>query len=96
MGKAIAGIEEHQRPRFFAPLEARLESIRAKAKPLDVLIDRKPAAREEIEAAAADSGVPAERLRWLPVRHMKGFWTALIDDADGKPAAWIALDPYED
>ena len=31
--------------------------------------------------------IPAERVRWLPVHHRKGFWTALIDIDDGKPVA---------
>jgi len=36
----------------------------------------------------------AARVRWLPVHHRKGFWTALIDSESGKPLAYIDLDPY--
>jgi hypothetical protein len=38
--------------------------------------------------------VPAERVRWLPVHHRLGFWTALVDIQDGKPIEWVAFDPY--
>jgi hypothetical protein len=92
--ESLNGNEEHRRPKFFAPLSAKLDVIRAKAKSLDVLEKKKPAAKDMLDAAAAGSGVPAERLAWLPVRHFKGFWTALIDTADGKPVAWVNLDPY--
>jgi hypothetical protein len=92
--QAVAGNEEHQRPRFYVPLADKLDAIRAKAKKLDALEKRKPDASAMLNSAAAGSGVPAERLAWLPVRHFRGFWTALIDTADGKPVAWVPLDPY--
>jgi len=38
--------------------------------------------------------LPAERVRWLPVHHRMGFWTALIDTQDGRPIDWVAFDPY--
>jgi hypothetical protein len=93
--ESLNGNEEHQRPKFFAPLEARLDTIRAKAKPLTTLEKRKPTAKPLLDEAAAGSGIPLERLAWLPVRHRNGFWTALIDTADGKPVAWAAVDPYD-
>jgi len=40
--------------------------------------------------------IPAERVRWLPVRHRLGFWTALVDTGNGEPIAWVAFDPYGD
>jgi hypothetical protein len=33
-------------------------------------------------------------VRWLPVRHIKGFWTALIDTQSGRPVAYVPFDPY--
>jgi hypothetical protein len=38
--------------------------------------------------------VPPGRLAWLPVRHFRGFWTAIVDMDTGKPAAYVDLDPY--
>lgn len=92
--ESLNGNEEHQRPKFFVPLSAKLDRIRARARKLEVLEQKKPQAKAMLESAAADSGVPAERLAWLPVHHFKDFWTVLIDTADGKPVAWVPLDPY--
>lgn len=92
--KSLAGLEEHQRPKFFQPLEVQLERIREKAGKLPDLIKKKPGSKAALEKAAGESGIPAERLRWLPVRHRKGFWTTLIDTNDGRPKVYLDLDPY--
>jgi hypothetical protein len=92
--QSVAGKGEHQRPKFYAPLAVKLDTIRAKARELQELESKKPAAAPLIEAAIAGSGVPVARLRWLPVRHRNGFWTTLVDIENGKPAAWVPVDPY--
>jgi hypothetical protein len=92
--QSVQGNEEHERPKFYVPLSEKLDAIRARAKKLEVLEMRKPEAKAMLESAAARSGVPAERLAWLPVHQFKDFWTAIIDTADGKPVAWVPLDPY--
>ncbi len=94
MFKAVEGLEEHQRPKFYAPLPDKLDAIRLKAKKVADLEARKPASKTVLEEAVAGLDIPADRVAWLPVRHRKGFWTALIDTADGKPVGWVALDPY--
>jgi hypothetical protein len=93
--ESLQGNEEHQRPKFYAPLESRLEAIRARSKTLAALEAKKPGAKPAIDQAIAASGTPPDRLRWLPVRHRNGFWTVLIDTIDGKPVAWVAVDPYD-
>jgi hypothetical protein len=92
--ESLGGNEEHQRPKFFVPLEAKLDVIRAKSKPLKALADKWPASRPLLDAAVADVGMPEDELAWLPVRHLMGFWTAVIRKADGKPVAWVDFDPY--
>ena len=94
MFQALSGNHEHLRPRFYVTYESKLESIRAKAKAVEALEKRKPAAKPLIDAAMRDAGIPVERIRWLPVHHAKGFWTVLIDIDDGKPVAWANFDPY--
>ena len=94
MFAALDGNEEHQRPRYYAPLEDQLEAIRKRARPIANLEKRKPASKPLLDEAMAGVRIPAERLRWLPAHHRNGFWTALIDTADGKPVAWVDLDPY--
>ena len=91
--QALSGNEEHQRPKFYAPYDSQLDAVRKRAKPLTVLEEKKPEARALIDAALKKAGASRDGVKWLPVRHFRGFWTALVDDA-GKVVAWLPLDPY--
>jgi hypothetical protein len=91
---ALAGKEEMARPRFYRPYETAVPEIRRRAGTLATLIAKHPEAKSLIENAAAQTGLPDQRLRWLPVRHRKGFWTALIDFDTGLPVGYFPLDPY--
>jgi hypothetical protein len=91
---AVAGKHEMARPRFYHPYEAALPEIRRRAGMLDALAAKHPRAKPLIDEAVADTGLPRERLRWVPVRHRKGFWTALVDLDTGRPVAYFDLDPY--
>ena len=92
----LPGNEEHQRPKFFAPYQTALADIRRRAKPVPALVAKFPAAAPLLDTAMRELPIPAERVRWLPVHHRQGFWTALIDNDDGKPVAYVAFDPYGD
>jgi hypothetical protein len=92
--QALAGNEEHMRPKFYVTYESQLGKIRARAKTIDELTQKKPASKPLLEAAMRDVSIPAARVRWLPVHHRQGFWTALIDLEDGKPVAYFDFDPY--
>jgi hypothetical protein len=91
---ALEGREEMTRPRFYQPYETAVPEIRKRAGKLEALVEKHPEAKGIIDTAAAGVSIPAERLRWLPVRHRKGFWTALIDTDTGRPVGYVALDPY--
>lgn len=92
--EALAGNEEHVRPKFYQPYESQLEVLREYAKPLAALEAKKPQARPLIEAALKGKPKAKGEYRWLPVRHFRGFWTAIVDDADGSVVAWLDFDPY--
>jgi hypothetical protein len=92
--QSVAGNEEHQRPKFYAPYETALPEIRRRAAPLPALTATFPAAGPLVDAAMRDVKIPAERVRWLPVHHRRGFWTVLIDTDDGEPVGYVAFDPY--
>jgi hypothetical protein len=92
--QSLEGNEEHQRPRFYAPLDAQLQRIRQRAKPLSELEQKKPESKPLLEQELRGVPVPPGRLAWLPVRHFRGFWTAIVDTDTGKPAAYVDLDPY--
>lgn len=92
--QSVIGNEEHQRPKFYAPYESALEQIRKRAKTIQALEKKFPDYAPYLDEAARESGLPPERLRWLPVHHRKGFWTALIDDQTGRPVGYAPVDPY--
>jgi hypothetical protein len=93
--QSLSGNEEHQRPRFFAPFESELENVRRRSQALAALERKKPEAGPLLQSALHDVQLPRERLEWLPVRHFRGFWTAIIDETTGRPVAYIDLDPYD-
>jgi len=92
--QSLAGNEDHMRPRFYVKYETELKNILAHAKPVEDLTGKHPAIKPQFDAAMARMKIPASRVRWLPVHHRTGFWTALIDTADGKPVAYVNFDPY--
>ena len=92
--QSLAGNEEHMRPRFYAPYESALPEILEHAKTIQYLEKKHPSSKPLLDAAVANIGIPAARVRWLPVHHFRGFWTALIDVNDGKPVGYVDFDPY--
>src|SRR5690606_28289526 len=92
--KSIDGVDIHLRPRYYGPFERGLPQIQKRAKEFSVLEARHPEAKADIEAARREAGIPDEYQRWLPARHAKGFWTAIVDTRTGLPVSWIDLDPY--
>ena len=92
--QSVAGNEEHQRPKFYAAFETALPGITRNARTIESLTAKFPESKPLFDAAMQKLEVPAERVRWLPVHHRLGFWTALVDIQDGKPIEWVAFDPY--
>jgi hypothetical protein len=92
--QSVAGNEEHARPKFYAPYESALPDVRKRARTVEWLTRKFPQSKPLFDEAMKKVEIPPERVRWLPVRHRLGFWTALVDTADGKPIDWVAFDPY--
>ena len=92
--QALDGNEEPMRPKFYVPYESRLPAILKKAKPLGELLERHKDAGTKLAAARAETKLPDEKLRYLPVRYHDAFWTALIDAESGLPVAYFDFDPY--
>ena len=92
--QSVAGNEEHQRPKFYAPYEAALEQIRKRARTVETLERKFPAYAPALDAAVREAGIAPQSARWLPVHHRKGFWTAIIDGASGRPLSYAPVDPY--
>ena len=92
--QSLQGNEEHQRPKFYAPYSAGLEEIRKRARGIDVLEKKFPDYAPALDAAVREAGLAPGTARWLPVHHRRGFWTAIVDPASGRPLAYAAVDPY--
>lgn len=84
---ALAGKDYPVLPVYYAPYERGLPELKRRALPVSELEKRHPEAKLLITAADRD-------LLWLPVKHAKGFWTALLDPNTGRPVRWLPLDPY--
>jgi hypothetical protein len=90
----LGGLTLGARPDFWMPYADAVEAVKAEAKPLGELLQRKPEARGAAEAMAKRLGRPVEGLRYLPVAGRQLFWTALIDPATGMPLDYLPVDPY--
>jgi hypothetical protein len=91
---SLAGKDYSVLPAYYVPYERNLPEIKQRALPLSVLEKRHPQAKPLVADAIARIDIPAEKLVWVPVKHRKGFWTALLDPDTGRPVDWLPLDPY--
>jgi hypothetical protein len=91
---ALAGRDVSVRPRYYVPYDSQLETIKRKAQRLSDLEQRHPESVPLVAGVADEHQVEKDTLRWVPVKHRRGFWTALIDIGTGYPVGYIELDPY--
>jgi hypothetical protein len=84
---ALAGKDYAVLPAYYVAYERGLPWIKERALPVSELEKRHHEAKELLTATD-------EKLVWLPVKHAKGFWTALLDPDTGRPVRWLPLDPY--
>jgi hypothetical protein len=90
----VSGKDISSMPRYYAPYDAAIDAIRRHTQPITVLESHHPDAKKTIEAALAGVKLPHADVAWLPIKYRKGFWTALIDPASGRPVGYVPLDPY--
>lgn len=88
---SVGGKETSVMPAYYVPYESQRDAILKAAKPLEVLYKHHPDAKALV---AAEHLSNAAALRWMPVKHRRGFWTVLIDPKTAEPVRYIALDPY--
>lgn len=91
---ALEGKDVSYRPKFYVEYESQLEDIRKMSKPLSDITTKHPTLAPMLDEAVRESGKDAKDLRWLSVKHRKGFWTALIDVQSGYPVAYLSADAY--
>jgi hypothetical protein len=91
---AIAGKDLPVLPRYYVTYESQLDDIKAHAQSLSDLTKRHSDAAALLPDAERKLKTPAEQLRWLPVKHKSGFWTALLDAQTWQPVGYLPIDPY--
>ncbi len=68
--------------------------VKRKVKPLSSLERRHRESAPLVAESLRELRRPAEDLGWLPVKHSRGFWTALVDRRSGYPVKYLPIDPY--
>jgi hypothetical protein len=94
LNAALAGKDYPMFPAYYVPYEQGLPQIKERALPLSELEKQHPQSKPLLASAVAQLQIPVEKLVWLPVKHRKGFWTALLDSETGRPVDWLPVDPY--
>ncbi len=82
------------RPRFYVDYARHVDVIRKGLQPIAKLERRHRDARPLVDETLRELKRPAEDFGWLPVRHTRGFWTALVDRQTGYPVKYLPVDPY--
>jgi hypothetical protein len=91
---AASGVDLPLQPRYYVPFADVAGDLAAKAQPIDALVARKPEAAAAIDKAVARSGVPRERLAWVPVHGRLEFGVALVDVARREVVVVVPVHPY--
>jgi hypothetical protein len=91
---ALAGKDYSVLPAYYVAYEKNLPEIKQRALPVSQLEMRHPDAKPLVATALTQIRMPVEKLVWVPVKHRRGFWTALLDPETGRPVYWLPLDPY--
>ena len=90
----LTGRDVGLRPKFFVDYSTQAKTIRGQIRELPGLERRHKEAGPLIAAALLELGRPAGDLGWVPVKHTRGFWTALMDRNTGYPVKYLPIDPY--
>jgi hypothetical protein len=90
----LEGRDVGVRPKFYVEYDTRVDAVKRKVKPLSSLERRHRESAPLVEKSLRELQRPAEDFGWLPVKHSRGFWTALVDRRRGYPVKYLPIDPY--
>ena len=91
---ALAGASLSARPDLWQPYDAARAEVLKEAKPVAALRQRLPAQAAVIDAAVAATGLPMDRLVYVPLAGRKVFWTALLDAGTAQVRGYAAVDSF--
>jgi hypothetical protein len=92
--RALAGQDIGMRPEFWHPLSHTGAAYIQAVKPLQKLRKLYPERAGVLEAAIAATGLPIERLGYLPILGRSTDWSALVDVKDGRIVGYVHLDGF--
>ncbi|MEB2347039.1 MAG: hypothetical protein OZ923_00310 [Comamonadaceae bacterium] len=79
--RGLAGWTPARQPGWWTPWSAARDGMERRAKPMAELLARRPVEAAALNDAMRATGLPAERLRYLPLTSSKTMdWIALLDD----------------
>jgi hypothetical protein len=90
----LEGRDVGVRPKFYVEYDTRVDAVKRKVKPLSSLERRHRESVPLVAESLRELQQPAEDLGWLPVKHSRGFWIALVDRRSGYPVKYLPIDPY--
>lgn len=94
MFSALEGKDVSVLPKYYVSYESELPQIKARSADLNELERKHPQSKPLVADALQNIERARDTVRWLPVKHKRGFWTALVDAQNGQPLAYFDLDPY--
>ena len=92
--QALGGVAQAAQANLWQPYGAARAEVLQESQPAAQLRQRFPDQASTIDHAVAQSGVPIERLRYLPLLARKKAWTVLIDAHSAQPVGFVALDSF--
>jgi hypothetical protein len=94
MISAFAGVDAQYYPRYYVPYDEVRDEVRMEAMPIETLRKRNPHRIPEIDRAVAATGMPADQVRFLPMRSGKTDLTVLVDRRTGDVLRITSLIPW--
>lgn len=89
------GKDIHQMPARYAPYRTAATELLARAMPAaELAAQLPPEAGNSLTRAIGKTGLPAERLRAVPIASVRGDATMLLDARDGATLGPVAVDPW--
>jgi hypothetical protein len=87
------GVDLQHRPSYYQPYGDAHALVVSKSRSLSDLPNKSPELKAAIDEHLLKTSRKAETIRWLPVKHKRGFATALIDAKQGTLFTYLPFDP---
>lgn len=91
----LAGISPGMRPAWWVPMEMQADEMRARAKPLQELIARRPERAAVLKAAASATSLGMDELVYLPLTSSKNReWVAILNASNLEMVSYAPVDGF--